>query len=94
MAAERAINLLNVGFTILTGAFVLAMNPDPAEVPAAHRAGGRVCSPAERRTAQRIDIAPHGFDYIDMVLIRVLGATSDLLEQLQYLSTPRRSMLY
>ena len=71
MAAERAINLLNMGFPSwpapLDSLFVLAMNP--AEVPAAHRAGGRACSPAERRTAQRIDIAPGVFDCIDIVVV-------------------------
>ena len=45
MAAERAINLLNMGFPSwpapLDSLFVLAMNP--TEVPAAHRAGGRAC---------------------------------------------------
>ena len=70
---------------------MLAMNP--AEVPAAHRAGGRACSPAERRTAQRIDIAPGVFDCIYIVLIHVIGANSNLLEQLQYLSTPQHALL-
>ena len=46
---------------------------NPAEVPAAHRAGGRACSPAdpERQTAQPIDIAPGVFGCIDIVAVYV-----------------------
>ena len=68
---------------------------NPVEVPAAHRAGGRACSPAGRRTAQRIDIAPGVFDCIGIVLIHVLETNSTLLEQLQYLSTctPQHALL-
>ena len=48
MAAERAINLLNMGFPSWPALFVLAMNP--AEVPAAHRASG---VPAAQRNDER-----------------------------------------
>ena len=76
MAAELAINLFNTVFPSwpapLDSLFVLAMSP--AEVTAAHSrwsSPGRACSPAERRTAQRIDIAPGVFDCIDTVVVHV-----------------------
>ena len=44
---------------------------------------------------QRVDIAPGVFDCIDIVLIHVIRANSNLLtlEQLQYLSTPQHALL-